>query len=81
LFLKEDNKNMNVNSMNKTRSELIQQILIYMQVSTIEPREKLGWTLMMPSMTIEQLTELEDILREDVQGLADLYLSEKFGND
>ena len=72
---------MNVNSMNKTRSELIQQILIYMQVSTIEPREKLGWTLMMPSMTIEQLTELEDILREDVQGLADLYLSEKFGND
>ena len=67
--------------MNKTRSELIQQILIYMQVSTIEPREKLGWTLMMPSMTIEQLTELEDILREDVQGLADLYLSEKFGND
>ncbi|MCB9809365.1 hypothetical protein H6771_00075 [Candidatus Peribacteria bacterium] len=62
------------------KKDLIRSMLLYLQVSTMDPKEKATWTLLMPSMSMEQLRGLEAILQEEVHGLADLYLSQRLAS-
>ncbi len=52
--------------------ELIKQTLAYLQLSTMSPKEKSMWTLMVPSMNEDELRKLNTSLQKEIDALMDL---------
>ncbi len=54
--------------------QLIKEIINYLQLSTMEPREKAMWMLLVPDMETEKLAKLKATLEKEVNAITDLYL-------
>jgi len=54
--------------------QIIKEIINYLQLSTMEPREKAMWMLLMPDMEPEKLAKLKETLEKEVNAITDLYL-------
>lgn len=54
--------------------QIIKEIINYLQLSTMEPREKAMWMLLMPDMEMEKLSKLKATLEKEVNAITDLYL-------
>ena len=55
--------------------ELIAKIIQYIQLSSMEAREKAMWMILLPDMDIDHLTKLKNSLEKEVNALTDLYLN------
>jgi len=58
----------------KQKKTTIRKVINYLQLSTMEPREKAMWMLMLPHMEEEKLAKLERTLEKEVNAITDLYL-------
>jgi hypothetical protein len=58
-----------------TDSNLIREIINYIQLSTMEPREKAMWMLLLPQMEEAKLLKLKTSLEKEVNAITDLYLN------
>lgn len=56
------------------KDELTKQIISYIQLSTMEPREKAMWMLILPHMEERHVIKLKDLLEKEVNSIMDLYL-------
>ena len=56
------------------KKALVKQILMRMQLSTMSPKERMMWTVFLPIMSEEKLTELHASLEKETEALMDLYL-------
>lgn len=54
--------------------QIIKEIINYLQLSTMEPKEKAMWMLLMPDMEVEKLAKLKTTLEKEVNAITDLYL-------
>ena len=54
--------------------KLVTEIIKYIQLSTMEPREKAMWMLLLPGMQKEKLTKLKVTLEKEVNAITELYL-------
>ena len=54
--------------------QIIKEIINYLQLSTMESREKAMWMLLMPDMETEKLSKLKTTLEKEVNAITDLYL-------
>lgn len=54
--------------------KLIREIVNYLQLSTMESKEKAMWMLLLPQMDEEKLLKLKASLEKEVNGITDLYL-------
>lgn len=54
---------------------LVKQILTRMQLSTMSPKERMMWTVLLPVMGDEQLKKLDVSLEKETDQLMDLYLA------
>lgn len=57
-----------------TKDELTKQIISYVQLSTMEEREKAMWMLLLPHMEERHILKLKSILEKEVNSMMDLYL-------
>jgi len=55
--------------------ELVTSILKNLSLSTMSGKEKTMWMMMIPGMDETELNSLNDLLKEEVSELTDLYLS------
>lgn len=55
--------------------KIIREIVNYLQLSTMEGREKAMWMLLLPEMDEAQLLELKASLEKEVNSITDLYLN------
>lgn len=58
----------------KQKKTTIREIINYLQLSTMEPREKAMWMLLLPQMEEEKLGKLKKTLEKEVNAITDLYL-------
>ncbi len=56
------------------KKEITKEIIKYLQLSTMEPREKAMWMLLLPDMETEKLNKLKSALEKEVNAITDLYL-------
>lgn len=56
------------------KKEITKEIIKYLQLSTMEPREKAMWMLLLPDMEAEKLNKLKSALEKEVNAITDLYL-------
>ncbi len=56
------------------RNATTKQIVQYLQMSTLEPKEKAMWFLLLPHMDDDQLTKLSANLEKETSVLTDMYL-------
>jgi len=56
------------------KKEITKEIIKYLQLSTMEPREKAMWMLLLPDMEAEKLNKLKNALKKEVNAITDLYL-------
>lgn len=54
--------------------KIIKEIINYLQLSTMEPKEKAMWMLIMPDMENDKLLKLRATLEKEVNAITDLYL-------
>lgn len=54
--------------------ETVREIIKYLQLSTMEPREKAMWMLLLPQMEEDKLVRLKHTLEKEVNQITDLYL-------
>lgn len=54
--------------------QIVKDIINYLQLSTMEPREKAMWMLLMPDMEEDKLIKLKTTLEKEVNAITDLYL-------
>ena len=55
-------------------TNLIREIVKYIQLSTMEAKEKALWMLLLPEMAEEELQKLKKCLEKEVNAITDLYL-------
>jgi hypothetical protein len=55
-------------------TQLIKETLQYLQLSSMEAKEKAMWMLLIPEMDEEKLTRLHASLKKEVDGLTEIYL-------
>lgn len=53
---------------------LLKNIVTYLQLSSMESKEKAMWFLFLPHLRDEELTKLHGTLEKEVSALTDLYL-------
>ncbi len=56
------------------KKAITKEIIKYLQLSTMEPREKAMWMLLLPDMETEKLNKLKSALKKEVNAITDLYL-------
>lgn len=54
--------------------KLVTSIINYLQLSTMEPKEKAMWMLLLPEMEKEKLEKLDKTLQKEVNAITSLYL-------
>ena len=55
-------------------THLIREIVKYIQLSTMEAKEKALWMLLLPEMAEAELLKLKNCLEKEVNAITDLYL-------
>ncbi|MFA5352226.1 MAG: hypothetical protein WC304_03025 [Candidatus Gracilibacteria bacterium] len=55
-------------------SQLIKETLQYLQLSSMEAKEKAMWMLLIPEMEEDKITRLHASLKKEVDGLTEIYL-------
>jgi hypothetical protein len=56
------------------RNKLIADIVTLLQASTMEPKEKAMWLILIPQMEETDLVRLQDVLQKEVSAMTNLYL-------
>jgi hypothetical protein len=56
------------------RNKLIADIVTLLQASTMEPKEKAMWLILIPQMEETDLVKLQDVLQKEVSAMTNLYL-------
>lgn len=56
------------------RNTLIASIVTLLQASTMEPKEKAMWLILIPQMEEADLVKLQDVLQKEVNAMTNLYL-------
>ena len=56
------------------KKEIVKQILTRIQLSTMSPKERMMWTILLPIMNEEKLHKLSESLEKETDQLMDLYL-------
>lgn len=56
------------------RNKLITDIVTLLQASTMEPKEKAMWLILIPQMEETDLVRLQDVLQKEVSAMTNLYL-------
>jgi hypothetical protein len=56
------------------RNKLITDIVTLLQASTMEPKEKAMWLILIPQMEETDLVKLQDVLQKEVSAMTNLYL-------
>jgi hypothetical protein len=56
------------------KEELTKKVLSYIQISTMDEREKAMWMLLLPHMEERHIVRLKDTLEKEVNSLMELYL-------
>ena len=56
------------------KKKIIKSILIRLQLSLMEAKEKALWTVLLPTFGDSELKRLDKILEKEVDDLMDLYL-------
>jgi hypothetical protein len=57
-----------------TNQQLIKDTISLIQLSSMEPREKAMWLLLIPQMEEDKLLKLKKALEKEVNAITDLYL-------
>lgn len=60
---------------NFKNQKLIESILKLMPLSSMDDNEKATWTILAPSLSTEDLTNLKTALEDEVEGMTDIYLN------
>ena len=63
--------------MDNEKRELVKSCLLYLQVSTMDTKEKAFWTIFLPLMEMQDIRDLEAILKEEADKLTELYLQNR----
>ncbi len=56
------------------KKALIKEVLSLVQLSTMEPKEKAMWMLLLPEMKEPQILKLKKSLEKEIREITDLYL-------
>jgi hypothetical protein len=56
------------------KEEITKKVISYIQLSTMDDREKAMWMLLLPHMEEQHVIKLKDTLEKEVNSLMDLYL-------
>ena len=59
---------------NLTHQELVREVIKYLQLSSMESREKGMWMLLLPQMEEQKVRDLKACLEKEVNAITDLYL-------
>lgn len=54
--------------------KLVTSIINYLQLSTMEPKEKAMWMILLPEMEKDKLEKLDKTLQKEVNAITNLYL-------
>jgi hypothetical protein len=55
-------------------NKLIADIVTFLQASTMEPKEKAMWLLLIPHMDEKDLVKLQEVLQREVSAMTNIYL-------
>lgn len=58
----------------QTSQDLVRDVVKYLQLSSMEHREKAMWMILLPQMEEQKLLELKACLEKEVNAITDLYL-------
>jgi len=54
--------------------QTIKDVIAYLQLSTMDPKERAMWMLLLPQMQEEEVSKLKTILQKEVNSMTELYL-------
>jgi len=58
-----------------TNTDLIRELVSYIQLSSMQQKEKAMWLLLLPSMEEKHLLKLKGSLQKEVNAITDLYIN------